>query len=56
MLNWISSTKFSYTGCTGDLAPVYPVGVGCTGAHAPEQFAVLVPASQVAPDAPVVPS
>ena len=37
------------------VAPVYPVGVGCTGATAPEQYAVMVPASLVAPDAPVMP-
>jgi len=52
-LNWTSSTEDS---STGDPAPVYPVEIGCTGAQAPEQYAVLVPISQVAPDAPVLSS
>ena len=55
-LNWTTSERSSCTGRTGDPAPVYPVGVGCTDALAPEQYAVMVPASQVAPVAPVVPN
>ena len=54
--SWTKDAVDSSTGRTGDPAPVYPVGAGCTGVLAPEQYAVLVPASQVAPDAPVVPS
>jgi len=42
-LNWTSSARISCTGWTGEPGPVYPVGLGCTAAIAPEQFAVLVP-------------
>ena len=35
--------EFAKISCTGEPAPVYPVGLGCTGAIAPEQYAVLVP-------------
>ena len=53
--SWTKDAADSSTGRTGDPTPVYPVGVGCTGAPASEQSAVQVPASQVPPDAPVVP-
>ena len=35
MLNWTRSIEFNSTGCTGDLAPVYPVGFGYTGVLPP---------------------